>query len=115
MKTLIGNCERCDVMKPCDLHYVIEKDPCGAAEVITMYRDENKRLREALEEARGVFLMCIGTVPPIVDAALQPTPAADDGKKTITDGYTIWLERCPTCGGKMSVVRPGKAQCENCG
>ena len=35
---------------------------------------------------------------------------------TIEDGYgSVWSDTCPSCGGKMQVVRPGKIQCCNCG
>lgn len=35
----------------------------------------------------------------------------------IEDGFgSIWFKKCPECGeNKMQVVRPGKAQCSNCG
>jgi hypothetical protein len=37
--------------------------------------------------------------------------------KTIEDGFgNVWAKKCPECGkNKMVVVRPGKAQCDNCG
>jgi len=36
---------------------------------------------------------------------------------TIDDGFgSVWSAWCPECGEKsMSVVRPGEAQCANCG
>ena len=37
--------------------------------------------------------------------------------KTISDGFgSVWAKKCPDCDiGMMVVVRPGKAQCDNCG
>lgn len=37
--------------------------------------------------------------------------------QTITDGFgSTWLKRCPECKkNTMSVVRPGKVQCNKCG
>ena len=36
--------------------------------------------------------------------------------KTISDGFgNSWAKKCPNCGKEaMVVVRPGKAQCNNC-
>jgi len=34
----------------------------------------------------------------------------------ITDGLgNCWETNCPICNCKMEVVRPGRAQCSNCG
>lgn len=36
--------------------------------------------------------------------------------KTITDGDTIWVNKCSICGRpSMQVVRPGCTQCKYCG
>jgi hypothetical protein len=37
--------------------------------------------------------------------------------RTISDGFgSVWAKKCPDCGiGTMVVIRPGKAQCDNCG
>jgi len=37
--------------------------------------------------------------------------------ETIEDGFgSVWSAWCPECGKKtMSVVRPGKVQCNHCG
>jgi hypothetical protein len=44
------------------------------------------------------------------------TIAALVGEETITDGYQVWPKRCAMCGkDTMSIVRPGKVQCEECG
>ena len=52
----------------------------------------------------------------------NPTEVTDDARNVtgedeiIEDGFgNAWSSECPTCGGRMEVVRPGKAQCENCG
>ena len=50
---------------------------------------------------------------------IQPPPAPDKHPKsieTISDGFgSVWAKKCPHCGkNKMVVVRPGKAQCDNC-
>ena len=41
----------------------------------------------------------------------------EDDNDTIGDGFgSEWSAWCPMCGEKsMEVVRPGKAQCGNCG
>lgn len=42
-------------------------------------------------------------------------PSIFVGIETITDDFgNAWSATC-ACGGKMSVVRPGKAQCSKCG
>ena len=39
------------------------------------------------------------------------------GEEAISDGFgSVWSAYCPKCKEKsMSVVRPGKVQCDNCG
>lgn len=47
----------------------------------------------------------------------HPHPVLDErSDETIEDGFgSTWSAWCPKCGKKtMSVVRPGKVQCDNC-
>lgn len=41
----------------------------------------------------------------------------ENGIETISDGFgSVWAKKCPHCTtGTMVVIRPGKAQCDNCG
>jgi len=42
---------------------------------------------------------------------------ANNGVPRVEDGFgSCWSKKCPECGElTIQVVRPGKAQCSNCG
>ena len=74
------------------------------------------RLREIHEQIMGEWGNAPRWLRDILGAESNPSEATNDARDYITDGFgNAWSAKCPACGGRMSVVRPGKAQCENCG
>lgn len=89
-----------------------------------------KRLRQENEELRGLCGDLAGMAATLsgasdddralmaegVKESILPVNIDKDEKDYIEDGFgSAWGSKCLQCGGKMEVVRPGKAQCSRCG
>lgn len=60
----------------------------------------------------GAFVLSLG----LCRAASQADAMLKDDNDTVSDGFgSTWSATCMTCGNKsISVVRPGKVQCDIC-
>lgn len=99
------------LLKDDDQIVQIVKNHCSEKERVRL----GKLLADTLNQAKAVSdWEREGFKKPI-----QPSPAPNkrpQSVETISDGYATWLKKCPDCGkNTMVVIRPGKAQCDNCG
>ena len=87
-----------------------------------------KEFNQAIFDGKGGWQVCCETDLDMVlekfDKAMKEWQPLNkvvnelgDDEETIEDGFgNAWSAYCPDCGQKtVSVVRPGKVQCSNCG
>jgi len=88
--------------------------------------DELRRLSQDTPEPAEEYMGPVAEsmlAPSICDHCGHPTNTHPrttcwgEPHNTITDGYgSTWSKQCPICKQlSMEIVRPGKAQCNNCG